>query len=111
MRVRKFDKETVYSKLISKLFYSSTKQQNIWELLIAYFHFITNCVSYTKMGQDFFVYNPSGCNVGIGIYELCLRMASCDTIHISVLMEIGIGVQAILRICLKYLKRCNVVIT
>jgi hypothetical protein len=30
------------------------------------------------------------------IYELCLRMASCDTIHISGSMGIGIGVQATL---------------
>jgi uncharacterized protein YraI len=40
-----------------------------------------------------------------------VEMASCGMAYIPSFMKIAIGVQAILRFCLRYLKGCNVDIT
>jgi hypothetical protein len=48
-----------------------------------------------------------------GIYEVAIEMALCDMIYMYVprCMKIGIGVQAILKCCLRNLRGCSVGIT
>jgi hypothetical protein len=43
--------------------------------------------------------------------KYAVGMASCGIIYVPTLMGIGTGIQAILRICLRNLRGCNVGIT
>jgi hypothetical protein len=45
------------------------------------------------------------------IYQVHCLMASCDMTYIPSFMKTGADVQAILRVCLRYLRVCNVGIT
>jgi hypothetical protein len=47
----------------------------------------------------------------VGIKMYAIKMASCGMIYISSFMNIGTGVQAILRFCFRNLRGYNVGIT
>jgi hypothetical protein len=54
------------------------------------------------------------CNVSItdgGIYSIAVELASCGMIYLPSFMKIGIGIQSILRFCLRNFKGCSVGIT
>jgi hypothetical protein len=63
--------------------------------------------------------NLRGCIVGIteglGFVKYVVQMALCGMIYIYIytpsFMKIGIGIQAILRVCFRNLRGCNVGIT
>jgi hypothetical protein len=40
--------------------------------------------------------------------KYAVEMASCGTIYLTSFMKTGTGVQAILRVCLRNLRGCNV---
>jgi hypothetical protein len=65
MRVRTSDRETVYGKLISKLFYCSTKEQEVLGSTNRLLHFHYRLHILYKKDSRLAVYNLSGCNVGI----------------------------------------------
>jgi hypothetical protein len=46
-----------------------------------------------------------------GMYEVCLEMVSRGTKYIPSFTKIGLGIQAILILCLISLRGCNVGIT